>query len=102
MTSRKKPGMAFWATVVVVAALAAYPLSFGPACWISSRASYGEILPFYRPVEWAIRRSRAAEIAFLRYAELASPAHSWWHLDNHGRLTLGYYPPPPIKSSVPR
>jgi len=34
MTSdRKKPGVAFWATVVVAVALVAYPLSFGPACW---------------------------------------------------------------------
>jgi len=30
--SRKKPGVAFWATVVLVVALA-YPVSFGPACW---------------------------------------------------------------------
>jgi hypothetical protein len=30
----KKPGVAFWATVVVVVALVAYPLSFGPVCWI--------------------------------------------------------------------
>ena len=33
MTSRKKPGLAFWATVVAVVALVGYPLSFGPACW---------------------------------------------------------------------
>jgi hypothetical protein len=33
MTDRKKPGVAFWATVVVVVGLVAYPLSFGPACW---------------------------------------------------------------------
>ena len=33
MTARKKPGVAFWATVIVVAVLLAYPLSFGPACW---------------------------------------------------------------------
>ena len=38
MTSRKQPGVAFWAAVVVVVVLVAYPLSFGPACWISSRA----------------------------------------------------------------
>ena len=31
MTDRKKPGVAFWATVVVVVVLVAYPLSFGPA-----------------------------------------------------------------------
>jgi hypothetical protein len=34
MTDRKKPGVAFWATVAVVVALLAYPLSFGPACWL--------------------------------------------------------------------
>jgi hypothetical protein len=33
MTDRKKPGVAFWATVVTVVVLVAYPLSFGPACW---------------------------------------------------------------------
>src|SRR5262245_14028997 len=34
MTSdRKKPGVAFWVTVVVVALPLVYVLSFGPACW---------------------------------------------------------------------
>ena len=41
MTDRKKPGVAFWASVVMVAVLAGYPLSFGPACWISSRSGTG-------------------------------------------------------------
>jgi hypothetical protein len=41
MTDRKKPGVAFWATVVVIALLIGYPLSFGPACWISSRSGTG-------------------------------------------------------------
>ena len=36
-TSRNKSGVAFWATVVMVVALVAYPLSFGPACWIVSQ-----------------------------------------------------------------
>jgi hypothetical protein len=31
--ARKKPGMAFWVTVVV-AVLVGYPLTFGPACWL--------------------------------------------------------------------
>jgi hypothetical protein len=34
---RKKPGVAFWATVVLISLLVIYPLSFGPACWIAGR-----------------------------------------------------------------
>ncbi len=51
MTDRKKPGVAFWATVAMVG-LVLYVASFGPACWLvgrgfisSSAASF-----FYRPV----------------------------------------------------
>ena len=33
---RKKSGMAFWATVVGVVVLVGYPLSLGPACWLSA------------------------------------------------------------------
>jgi hypothetical protein len=59
MTDRKKPGVAFRATVVVVVVLVASPLSFGPACWwFSSKCS---IPPFadvqeasvlYSPIGW--------------------------------------------------
>jgi len=37
MTSAKHPSAAFWATIVLVVALVAYPLSFGPACWVAMR-----------------------------------------------------------------
>jgi hypothetical protein len=62
MPSRKKPGVAFWATVALVVVLVAYPLSFVPACWISKTNE----LPlndgrcpraaprFYRPIGWAM------------------------------------------------
>jgi hypothetical protein len=48
---RKKPGVAFWAAVTVVVALV-YPLSFGPACWITSWTNCGaRIIPVaYRPI----------------------------------------------------
>ena len=51
-TDRKKPGVTFWATVVVVAGMVAYPLSFGPACWLTSRTGLGtHALPtVYRPL----------------------------------------------------
>jgi len=35
--SRKKPGVTFWATLVVVVVLVGYPLSIGPATWLASR-----------------------------------------------------------------
>jgi hypothetical protein len=52
MTSRKKPGVAFWATVVPVVVLVLYPLSFGPACWINCRSDWigsGTLSRLYRP-----------------------------------------------------
>jgi hypothetical protein len=51
MTDRTKPGVAFWATVVVAVGLL-YPISFGPACWLSSRTGIGvSALPaIYHPI----------------------------------------------------
>ena len=40
---QKKPGVAFWATVVVVVALVTYPLSFGPACWWLTKRSVSPV-----------------------------------------------------------
>ena len=39
-TDRKKPGVAFWASVVMTIALL-YPISFGPACWWLSKEDHG-------------------------------------------------------------
>ena len=56
MTDRKKPGVAFSATVVVVLALVVYPLSFGPACWVTSRLNTGATLipRIYKPITWGL------------------------------------------------
>ena len=94
MTSdRKKPGVAFWASVVLVAVLA-YPLSIGPACWIASRPfespGKGRIPTFYWPmvtyvpVAWYIKacvpagsdvlvpfHDREGKLAWARYAAAA-------------------------------
>jgi hypothetical protein len=37
MSDRKKPGVAFWATAVVVCLPVLYILSIGPAYWLSTR-----------------------------------------------------------------
>jgi hypothetical protein len=52
---RKNAGVAFWATVVVVTVLAAYPVSFGPACWIASCKSAYTVPDFYMPVGRLVR-----------------------------------------------
>lgn len=71
---RKKPGVAFWATVVVVVVLVAYPLSFGPACWINRGTGSGgkAICTVYYPILWAANRSTVIDDAFLWYARLAT------------------------------
>ena len=53
--SRKKPGVAFWATVFV-AVLGLYVASFGPACWITSHADVGAsaVPTLYCPLTWAM------------------------------------------------
>jgi hypothetical protein len=51
--SKKKPGVAFWATVVVVVVLVGYPLGFGPACWMNCRTGWigrESLSNLYRPI----------------------------------------------------
>ena len=63
MTSRKKPGVAFWATMVVVVALVVYPLSAGPALWIAHQDipqwSLNAICFVYAPMNWLEQESPA-------------------------------------------
>jgi hypothetical protein len=75
MTDRKTPGVTFWATVVVVVVLAAYPLSFGPWCWCTSRLE-GEVRsvpPGYRPITLLAELGRPAGHAIRWYASLCAP-----------------------------
>jgi hypothetical protein len=57
VTDRKKPGAAFWATVVLVAVLVGYPLSYGPFVWLDDRVSMPAWLHdfadwIYDPLVW--------------------------------------------------
>lgn len=83
---RKKPGMAFWATVAAVVLLA-YPISFGPACWIASRTGIGvQALPtIYRPV--ITRMNGAGSVETNRIFAFTPP-----------RNTLQFYPSDAISS----
>ena len=65
MSDRKKPGVAFWAAVALVAVLIGYPLSFGPAIWLTGRGFFREstIESFYWPVLWSTAHAESLENA---------------------------------------
>jgi hypothetical protein len=69
---RKKPGWAFWTTVVVVVVLAlvVYTLSWGPACWLAAQpgASGTELPPAFRIFYWPLGR--------IMYWEIPGAAHA--------------------------
>ena len=79
---RKKPGVAFWATVVLVVALVGYPLSLGPACWLSSGANAGSgfVSAAYHPMTWLIGSGNAGT-ALVWYSSLFSD-HCWNWIGN--------------------
>jgi hypothetical protein len=76
MTDRKKPGVTFWATVVVASLPLLYVLSFGPACWwFSDWIPYGpgprHIPKYYHPIGWvALKGGHRIMTAFSWYANL--------------------------------
>jgi hypothetical protein len=57
---RKKPGIGFWATVVV-SALVLYPLSYGPASWLAWRVVPGSkrMFELYRTTYWPVDQTAA-------------------------------------------
>jgi hypothetical protein len=75
MTSRKKPGVAFWATVGLVVVLAAYPVSWGPTSWLlynvemSDQAVELVGILFY-PIVWIGESSAAAASVMEWYQSL--------------------------------
>jgi hypothetical protein len=84
MTDRKKPGVAFWAGVAVAVLLVAYPLSFGPVCWLNQRTcprsghvylygtGYTFVAEFYRPIlTWMALRPPGSDLAYW-YAEIGT------------------------------
>jgi hypothetical protein len=77
MTDRKKPGVAFWVSVMVVVALVAYLLSMGPACWLRAKVDIPDwavdgIDYAYSPIFWAIWNGPEW------FRHIALPYLNWW------------------------
>jgi hypothetical protein len=70
----KRSRAAFWATVAMVVLLVAYPLSFGPACWIVSRrpgaVNFRWLPDSYWPIGWCAKRSDPVRNAIWRFGQL--------------------------------
>jgi hypothetical protein len=81
MTSHKKPGVAFWATVVVVAVLVAYPLSMGMAYRMLIWSSPGDL----ESRGWRAYRAVYAPIIWV-YDHGPAPVHHAVNLLCAGRL----------------
>ncbi len=95
MIDRKKPGMAFWATVVAVV-IVGYPLSMGPAhlieCSINRPWAWGATHVIYRPLALLCWRSEVATRA------------AYWYADRWGwrrpRIASGIYLPPGFQLEI--
>jgi hypothetical protein len=100
---KKKPGVAFWATVVVVVVLLAYPVGLGPLCWITSRTSFGAsaVSIIYRPLTSGISypgsHYERIQHTFVWYTTVgAAPNWGWvstsdqpeWHWMDTTRVSL--------------
>jgi hypothetical protein len=84
MTSNcKKPGLAFWATVVVVVVLVGYPLSYGPYLAVSprypERAENRAAAIVYGPLERCIIDGpRQFAEPYIGYLECWSDSATWF------------------------
>lgn len=91
MTSRRKqPTVVFWLTVALVTVLFGYPLSFGPACWISSRMQpSGRIVSaVYRPLIRAWDKAPPpVERLIARFVVFGTPK-DFVHLTSRGRISF--------------
>ena len=101
--ARTKPGVAFWATVVVIVVLLAYPLSFGPACWLNERGLVGRaaVSAVYSPVLATAENGRLPKVIDW-YARLAAKPDAfpfvsdgtitWWKNLKPRRMKPTYIP----------
>src|SRR5262245_30432166 len=67
MTDRRKPSWVVWTTIASVCLLVLYPLSFGPACWITSRTGGNDAIPtIYGPFLFVMAKAFPSKEYVLR------------------------------------
>jgi len=72
---RKTPGVTFWIIVALVAMLVLYPLSIGPAVWLTARSYFREstVNSFYWPVLWSAAQAAPLEDSVGWWGSLGIP-----------------------------
>ena len=77
-SSRNQPDVAFRSVVVATFGLA-YFLSFGPACWVTSRAERGSehLLAIYRPILYCWETSPIPVQKAIRFYALVGSPQGW-------------------------
>ena len=96
MTDRKTTTAGFWVTVALVAVLLGYPLSFGPACWITSRINAGSsaIPVLYGPLTWTMSPKDEATINRVStwYAKVGAAENwEWGAVSDSADRHVGWY-----------
>ena|SRR5258708_4507642 len=98
MTDRKKTGVTYWATVLLVAVLVLYPLSFGPGCClVDQRILEGtSTQEFYRPLLVTLAHfPKLIQDAMMSYSQLMpsdksdAPCGVWWIVEERRRFSGG-------------
>ncbi len=85
-----------WAkrTAAVVALALVYPISFGPAGWITGHLGHGAdiVSCVYRPMTWGMTLSynkSRLDYAITKFAELGAPYGWKWRRSVYGDGTIG-------------
>jgi len=78
MIDPKQSASVFWITVALLAALVVFPLSMGPACWISSRMNSGmaAVELIYQPLMRACWHGATPSGILWKYVVWGSV--EWW------------------------
>ena len=93
---RKSTGAGTW-SLLIIGALLLYPVSLGPACWISSRVGGEKVVTIaYRPLTWAaeVIGSNALMTGIQAYSRLGTIEFWVWTLNPDEPGGAGWLPVP--------